>query len=232
VPASTGCSPTAGSSPTKEPSSSWIPTPISRTPGSGPCGRAAGRARRCASPSVALVVCNEVTLAPASRADEPGVLERIRHYRIDHHPAELYNIGAWRMLEELARVLAPGGVAVVLDRGSLDQQVEETVVRNRPEFNLHFGHLCRVAEALGLDAQFVPLSELLGFDLGAAWLARHSFEALRARMVQEGKILPARAWTAETLVLPWICEGIDWVSLREEGPGPLVTTHGALLLRK
>jgi hypothetical protein len=182
--------------------------------------------------SAALVVANEVALGSPARADDPLAAERLRLYRIEATDKELFNVGAWRMLEEIARVLAPGGAAVVVGRGALDERVEETIVRNRPEVSLHFGHLIRVADRLGLDAQFVPLAELLDFDLGASWLARHSFEALRARLVGEGKVLAARAWTQDTLALPWPAEGIDWVSLREEGPGPLVATFGALVLRR
>ena len=61
--------------------------------------------------------------------------------------------------------------------------------------------------------------------------ARHSYEALRARMRAEGRTLQARAWSPETLPLPWPVEGLHWVPLTDPGPGPLPTRFQALLLR-
>ena len=78
----------------------------------------------------------------------------------------------------------------------------------------------------------MPLAELLEVDLAQTWLSRHSHEALRARMRSEGRHLAARAWTPQTLTLPWTVEGLEWVPLSDEGPGPLMTRFMALLIRK
>lgn len=193
-----------------------------------------------ADASVPLVVCDDVASDLAQAGARPGELDpdpalqqRLRRYGFQTDgQAALYNLGAWQMLEEVARVLRPAGVGIVTGRGSLDEAVEETVVRNRPEFNLQFGHLLQVARHLGLDAQFVPLHELLQVDPTQPWLARHSFEALRARLVGQGQMLAATAWTPQTLELPWPVEGLDWVPVSEPGPGPLITTYGALVVRR
>jgi len=44
--------------------------------------------------------------------------------------------------------------------------------------------------------------------------------------------LQARAWTPQTLTLPWAVEGLEWVPLSDEGPGPLITRFMALLIQK
>jgi SAM-dependent methyltransferase len=194
--------------------------------------------------SVRLVLCNEViadlTAAPhdAQAPDPPEgeaaeVARRLDAYRIPPLPGRCaYNLGAWRLVEELARVLAAGGVAVLTEFGGLDEIPRETEQLDHPEVSIHFGHLCAVARALGLSARCLPLDELLRVDLTQTWLSRHSYEALRARMRAEGQHLAARAWTPQTLSLPWPAEGLEWVPLSDEGPGPLITRFMALVLIK
>lgn len=193
--------------------------------------------------SVDLALSNEV-IADLSAVpwspDEPSlpgtppdeVAERISRYKLEVLPGRcLYNLGAWQMIEELARVLKPGGAAYVSEFGGLDETPTETEQLDHPEVSIHFGHLVQVARACGLEATVLPLPELLGMDLSATWLSRHSYEALRARMRAEGRSLKARAWSPESLSLPWPVEGLHWVSLADPGPGPLPTRFQALLLR-
>lgn len=193
--------------------------------------------------SVDLVICNEViadlSAVPWSREEPslPGtppdeVAERILRYKLEVLPGRcFYNLGAWQLVEELARVLRPGGAAYLSEFGGLDETPTETEQLDHPEVSIHFGHLMAVARGVGLEATLVPLPELLSMDLSATWLARHSYEALRARLRSEGRALAARAWSPDTLKLPWPVEGLHWVSLAEPGPGPLPTRFQALLLR-
>lgn len=192
--------------------------------------------------SVGMVICNEVIAdlsAVPYEADQPldgpafAVEARLRRYRLP--PLEgraLYNLGAWMLIEELARVLKPGGGAYLSEFGTLDEAPQETEQLDHPEVSIHFGYLQRVGRALGLDVQCVPMAELLRFDLRAQQLSRHSYEGLRARFHKEQRRLSARAYTPETLHLPWRVEGLQWVPLTDLGPGPLVTRFYALLLRK
>lgn len=196
--------------------------------------------------SLRLVLCNEViadlTAAPYDPADRdrlaPGspaaeVAARLERYGLAPLPGRaLYNLGAWRLIEELARTLAPGGAAWVSEFGALDEIPQETEQLDHPEVSIHFGHLVSIARALGLEASALPLAEVLGFDLNTHWLSRHSYEALRARLRATGRTLAARAWTPETLTLPWPVEGLHWVSLADPGPGPLVTRFMGLVLRR
>jgi SAM-dependent methyltransferase len=201
------------------------------------------RADACAPPlrdgSLDLVICNEV-IADLSAVPwdgspaEPGtpqaaVSERVARYGLQW-PAEarLFNLGAWRLLEALARVLAPGGGAYVSEFGALDELPTETSQLDHPEVSIHFDELAAVAQGLGLEAEVVPMAELLGFDTGARWLARGSFEALRCLDPK----LASRAWTPETLPLPEPVEGLRWVPITQDGPGPVVTRFLCLLVRR
>lgn len=192
--------------------------------------------------SVGLLLSNEVIADlsavpydPRNAADGAAaeVEARLRRYRIPAHDGlALYNLGAWLFLEEIARVLAPGGVAWLSEFGGPDELPEETTQLDHPEVSIHFGHLVTIAHALGLRAQLEPLAECLRADLGAHQLARHSYEGLRARMRAEHRHLPARAYTPGTLPLPWPVEGLQWVPLSDEGPGPLFTRFMALTLQR
>ena len=189
--------------------------------------------------SVHLIVCNEVladlTAAPydaATGEGDPAVAAGLARYGLQALPGRaLYNRGAWEAIAEAARVLAPGGSAVFTEFGGRDEEPTETTHLDHPEVSIRFGHLLRVAAAHGLSAELVPLPTLLEADLSARWLSRHSHEALRARAHAEGWHLAARAWTPETLPLPWPAEGIEWSAITDHGPGPLVTRFEALLLR-
>jgi SAM-dependent methyltransferase len=191
---------------------------------------------------VQLVLCNEViadlTAVPwdgGADAEGPAreVAERVRSYGLPLLPGRAwYNLGAWKLVEELARVLAPGGTAYVSEFGTLDESPEEATQLDHPEVSIHFGHLQAVAEALGLRARVEPMAELLKFDMSAQQLSRHSYEALRARCAAEGRHLPARAGSPATLRLPWPVEGLHWVPLSERGPGPLLTRFHALFIER
>ncbi len=194
--------------------------------------------------SLDLVLSNEViadlSAAPYD-ADEPAwpgspaaeVTARVSRYKLPLLPrGAQYNLGALQLVEEIARVLAPGGAAFLSEFGGPDEVPTETAQLDHPEVSICFDHLVLAARALGLEATLLPLPELLEMDLRASWLARHSYEALRARLRAEGRHLEARAWTPETLDLPWTVEGLQWVPVSDPGPGPLPTRFWALLLRR
>lgn len=192
--------------------------------------------------SLAFVLCNEVIADlsavpcdvrdPAPGPEATEVLLRLRRYGIEPLPGEapLYNLGAWRLLEELARVLRPGGTAFLSEFGGLEEAPTETRYLDHPEVSIHFGHLCTIARALGMRVDCLPLPELLEMDLRARWLSRASYEGLRALHQREGLHLSARAWQISSLSLPWTVEGLEEVPISEEGPAPVPTRFMALLL--
>jgi SAM-dependent methyltransferase len=143
------------------------------------------------------------------------------------------NVGAWRFIAEIARVLRPGGAGYVSEFAA-DGAPEEAVKLDHPEVSIDFAALAAVARRCGLVADVFPLPELLGMDLRARQLARVHHEGLRAMVRSTGGHLPARAWTPDTLAdaLPWPIEGLMWVPQTEPGAGPLVTRFVALLVHK
>jgi SAM-dependent methyltransferase len=142
------------------------------------------------------------------------------------------NVGAREMVAEVARVLRPGGRAYLSEFGVVDGEAEEARQLDHPEVSIQFGPLARFASSLGLQARIVRMDDLLGVDLSASQLSRHSWQALRALARSRDLHLEARAWTDATLRLPWRVDGLEWTTLADEGPGPLVTRFWALLLRK
>ena len=73
---------------------------------------------------------------------------------------------------------------------------------------------------------------MLGVNLDARWLSRASFEGLRCLSREYKILLQARAYTPQTLWLPEPVEGVRFVSLREDGPAPVITRLWALILKK
>jgi hypothetical protein len=148
----------------------------------------------------------------------------------------LYNTGAWRFVEEVARVLRPGGLAYLSEFGSLTEAPQEARQLDHPEVSIHFGQLKQVALHFGLTSQCIPLAELLQIDLAQRQPARHSWMALRALAVHHQRHLPARAYgpsdLSEQRLFPFQIDGVRWVSLDSEGPGPLISRFWVLLLHK
>lgn len=151
-----------------------------------------------------------------------------------HQGRAWYNVGAWRFVAEIARVLRPGGRAWLSEFGDPDAAPEEAVQLDHPEVGIHFGQLAAVATAVGLRARLRRLDEDLAFDLHARQLARYHQEGLRAMCRRAGVHWPARAWTPESLAaaLPFPVDDLRWVPLSEPGAGPLVTRFWALHLEK
>lgn len=188
---------------------------------------------------VDLLISNEVLAdlqaVPWSPGDGGEIGDIVARHGLRTHPGRAwYNLGAWRMLHEVARVLRPGGHAVLTEFGDVDEAPAEAVQLDHPEVSIHFGHLEALARDLGLEAHVVRLDALLGLDLHAPQLSRTSWHALRAMARASQVHLPARAWTPSTLeaALPWPVQGLRWVPLSDEGPGPLVTRFQALVLGK
>jgi SAM-dependent methyltransferase len=80
------------------------------------------------------------------------------------------NVGAAQLVREVARVLAPGGAAVLTEFGGdfAPAPVQLTAGRSageHTEWSIDFRHLRAVAADCGLEANEMPLHELLGADL-------------------------------------------------------------------
>lgn len=176
--------------------------------------------------SLDLVVSNEVladlTAAATPQGFEVTALEG----------QAWFNVGAFRLARELARVLRPGGLAYLSEFGAPDELPTETTQLDHPEVSVNFSQVAEVAQAAGLKAEIIPLGALLGVSLDARWLSRASFEGLRCLLREYKLLLEARAYTPQTLWLPEPVEGVRFVSLREDGPAPVITRLWALILKK
>lgn len=143
------------------------------------------------------------------------------------------NDGALLFVAEVARVLAPGGTAFLSEFGSEADEPEETEQLDHPEVSIRFDRLVAQAGRLGLQARLVSIADLLGLDLGARWLWRPHLGALRHLDRRAGCPPTAgRAWTPATLPLAAPVEGLRWVTLQEEGPGPLPGRMWALVVNR
>jgi|GEM_PF-3534164 len=189
--------------------------------------------------SVDLLVCNEVIadLSAAPLGDGPvgrSVADWLRRYALSPLPAGArYNVGAFALIEEIARVLAPGGAALLTEFGDEEGEPEEAAHLDHAEVGIHFGHLRQIAQACGLRARLEPVAALLGFDRGAPWLCRAHFAGLRALCRAHGQPLPARAFTVHSLpALPERVEGLVEVPLHQRGAGPDLDRFFALSLRR
>lgn len=143
-----------------------------------------------------LFLANEVIadlrVLPAS---DPGAAELARRFQLSPGEGELLNVGALRFVEELARVLGPGGSACLTEFGGDFRPsavlLEGGLGRGRHvEHSIHFGHLERAATALGLSCERLLLADLLGVDRSVRVASYLDVMRLR-RLVPN---LPVLAW--------------------------------------
>lgn len=176
--------------------------------------------------TVDVVIANEM-IADLRAAPTPEGFE------VQAEPGQgLFNTGAFAMVAEVARVLKPGGGAFISEFGDPSELPEETTHLDHPEVSIHFGQVAEQAERHGLRASIVSLGDFLAVDRSATWLARPSFEALRALVHAEGGHLEARAYTPLSLELPEPVEGLWWAPVTEPGAAPVLDRLWAVLLRK
>ena len=88
------------------------------------------------------------------------------------------NVGAIRLVERLPSWLAPGGLAVLTEYGGPDELPWAVDLPGHREHSIHFGHLLRVADRLGLAGELEMLGDFLGFDGTCPTLAAESAKLL------------------------------------------------------
>lgn len=155
----------------------------------------------------------------------------------DRVPVQL---GAIRLLEHLARVLKPGGTAVLTEFGEEHQLPIESTHLDHAEFSVHFGHLMTVATALGLQATLEPVPQLLGLrdDVMVLATTRTQFRNLRHLLRAHGGDLLKRALTAEQFVKgcgdldPRGIDGLQWSPVGRRVMGLQPPEFKALILRR
>jgi SAM-dependent methyltransferase len=157
--------------------------------------------------SVDLLVANEMiadleTNRVKKGSDEARALEREHGISLADAPDDFWvNAGALRFVKEVARVLAPGGAAVLTEFGELDQYPVESTHLDHREFSIHFGHLQSAARHAGLDARVELVPDLLDLQGDVRVLAtnRSFFRVLRAFLAERGIKLEKIAYTEADL---------------------------------
>ena len=144
----------------------------------------------------------------------------------------VFNLGAFEMVREVARVLRPGGRAYLSEFGGPEEHPTETAQLDHPEVSIHFGQVAEAAVAQGLVATLCPLADLLGVDREARWLSRPSYEAIRAWFASRGEPLAARAYHPGALPEGHGFDDVWWVSVGKDGPGPRLDRLWCVLLEK
>ncbi len=178
------------------------------------------------------------------RGEGPGLeLAQRNGLSLDDAPEPEFwlNAGAFRMIAEVARVLRPGGRAVLTEFGELDRYPIESTHLDHREFSIHFGHVKRAAEARGLEARVEPVPDLLGMDPEVPCLVTNQsfFVVLRAFLAEHGVKLEKIAYTPEMITalagsaidLPRIW-GIRFQPAGERALGLRPHEFKALVLRK
>ncbi|MFC1707089.1 SAM-dependent methyltransferase [Planctomycetota bacterium] len=148
----------------------------------------------------------ELPLA-ASTVDLVLSNEVIADLSVDRDPAAggLVNSGALRFLEEIARVLAPGGGAFVSEYGELGAEVKAADGLDHAEHTINFQSMLTRAEGLSLQVALEPLGDLFRFDVTVPIFLADGiqFAEIRALARLANKDLPVLAYTpamlAETL---------------------------------
>ena len=129
--------------------------------------------------SVATVSIDNVeNLTPKTEAERIAV-----EYQIECVPVALggrsvaiLNVGAIRMLRNIARCMAASGHAVITEYGTFGASPKAVQFSNHKEFTVHFGQLRHVARKLGFHPYLDTMGNAVGFGRGCETVR---LEALR-----------------------------------------------------
>lgn len=141
----------------------------------------------------------------SERAEAVEALKLIDEHGVDvgDGPARFhFNLGAAKLIGAIRGALAAGGAAYLVEYadGSPDSYPAEIVLDGHSEYSIHFGHLARVAEGLGLEHRQESLAEFLDFDSAVEVIRLYSFFYLKRHVLHFlGRDIPSLAYTRERL---------------------------------
>lgn len=152
-----------------------------------------------------LVIANEV-IADFSvekvfkkRAGNSSYIKKYGLKIDDAAPLFLINTGAIKFMEELYRILKPGGKAVIIEYGDESHYPIATILPDHTEYSIHFGHLICVAEQLGFKVQYKNLLEFLKFRPSVKVITGNSLILLQRLMKHLNHRLSSFAYTKQML---------------------------------
>lgn len=151
---------------------------------------------------IGMVTRRSLDAGTADAETDPAALAVVQKYGLScaaaPEPVPI-QVGATQFVEQLAQALKPGGFALLTEFGAKDQFPIESTHLDHAEWSVHFGHLMKVAESLGLTAELVPVPALLGLreDVWVLASNRTQFRNLRFLLRSLGSDLPKRAMTPE-----------------------------------
>jgi SAM-dependent methyltransferase len=184
----------------------------------------------------------EVDPAKVAALGRAGELVAELEVRLDDAPEPFYLLtGALELMIRIERWLAPGGTAIVTEFGELGMWPKLSTHLDHPELSIHFGHLAGAARALGLDATFEFVIDLLAVERDHQGLAttRSQFRALQAMLGDAGVEIEKIGYTpamleaavAGKLELAEIGE-LRWDKLEDRLMGLVPHEFKALICRK
>jgi SAM-dependent methyltransferase len=129
-------------------------------------------------------------------------LEWIRFGNIDVSdalPEFIFNLGAIEFVNEVKRVLVPGGLAYICEYGIMNGYPSAVNLVGHVEYNIQFTHLIRIIEAMGMKVQVYSLIDFLGFNTEIKVIDSASLEFIANLLKTKNTELPYLAYTKSEL---------------------------------
>jgi ubiquinone/menaquinone biosynthesis C-methylase UbiE len=140
------------------------------------------------------------------RGDNPlheDALQLIRRMRLSLMPPfpdeVIFNYGAIMFLQEVWRVLKPGGRAILIEFGIEHDWPSPVRLPGHTEYEVQFSHLRHAAKWLGFREQYCPLPQLLGMKRDTQVLCTGAAYTLRRFCRELHKPFSVRAYTEKEL---------------------------------
>lgn len=107
----------------------------------------------------------------------------------------IFNLGAFRFVKEIWRVLRPGGHAILIEFGIEKGTVAPVKLPGHTEYEVHFGHLRQAAGWLGFQEKYGALPQFLGIKPDTRVLCTGAAYSIRRLCEAKGKPFDIRCYT-------------------------------------
>ena len=144
----------------------------------------------------------DVDLGKSSNPEHQEALDWIRRTRLplpNLPETFIFNLGPFRFLEELWRVLKPGGRAVLVEFGIEDGWPMPVKLPGHTEYEVQFSHLRHAARWLGFQDQFQTLPQFMVIRPDTKVLCTGASYAIQRFCATLGKVFAVRAYTETEL---------------------------------